>query len=377
MIAGILREQSNEYRVAMTPNVIKKLPEFSFYIESDAGVLSGYSDAQFISVGAKIEKKRKQILESARVLLSVTSPNEECIQLLKPGSILIGQLNPIKNIDRIKQLARIGISAFSVEWLPRITRAQSMDVLSSQSNLAGYQAVIYAVVKLGRIFPVMMTAAGTIPAVRVLVVGAGVAGLQAIATAKRLGAIVSAFDVRFEAKEQVESLGATFIDVPNDELGDSDGGYAKEMSAEYKKAQELKLLDVICKQDVVITTAQIPNKPAPRIITKEMVSRMKDNSLVIDLAGETGGNCELSVCGEEVIFENKQICAPCGIINGIANTASFLLASNFAAFIKTLFKIDNDTVSFDLNDELVQRTLITHGGVICNASLKQHFSNKV
>jgi NAD(P) transhydrogenase subunit alpha len=361
----------------MTPDVIKKLPTFSFYVESEAGILSGYSDEQFINVGAKIEKKRKQILESARILLAVNLPNEECIQSLKPGSILISQLNPVKNIDRIKQLARIGVSAFSIEWLPRITRAQSMDVLSSQNNLAGYQAVIYAVVKLGRIFPVMMTAAGSVPAARVLVIGAGVSGLQAIATAKRLGAIVSAFDVRAEAKKQIESLGATFVDVPHNELGDGDGGYAREMSAEYKKAQESKLLDVICKQDVVITTAQIPNKPAPKIITKEMILKMKDNSIVIDLAGETGGNCELSVFGEEVIFENKQICAPRGIINGVANTASFLLSSNFAAFIKTLFKIENDVVSFDLNDELVQRTLITHSGVISNALLKQYFSNKV
>ncbi|MDR1908132.1 MAG: NAD(P) transhydrogenase subunit alpha, partial [Holosporales bacterium] len=297
MVIGVLKELDLDFRVAMTPDVIKKMPSTSFYIESGAGARAGYSDGMFEAV-AKVEAKRKQLIERSQILLAVNLPDDESIRSMKAGSVLIGQLNPLKNAERLRHLARIGVSAFSLDWLPRITRAQSMDVLSSQSNLAGYQAVVCAVSMLGRVFPMMTTAAGSIPPAKVLVVGAGVAGLQAIATAKRLGAVVSAFDVRAAAKEQVESLGATFVSVPLDEGGEDHGGYAKEMSEAYRLAQEAKLLEIMPKQDVIITTAQIPNKPAPKIITKSMVDKMKEGAFVIDLAGDSGGNCELSVLGE-------------------------------------------------------------------------------
>lgn len=371
MIIGILRESVDEHRVTMTPDIIaKKMPDCTFLIESEAGSLAGYSDEMFEKVGAKIEKNRKHILERAHIILGLDLIDEESIRYMRSGSFLIGQLHPLKNSEKLKQLARIGVSSFSLEWLPRTTRAQSMDILSSQNNLIGYQAVISAAFMLGRSFPLMMTAAGSVPAAKVLIVGAGIAGLQAIATAKRLGAVVSAFDVRASSKESVESLGATFIDVPYEESGEGQGGYAKEMSDSYKTAQEKKLLEIISQQDVIITTAQVPHKPAPKIITQHMVSQMKDGSLLIDLAGESGGNCELSQIGKEIFFENKRIFAPYCFINQLAHTASNLLASNLAAFIKMLLHFENGVISFDAKDDLIQKTLLTHNGVLIHSLLK-------
>lgn len=370
MIIGVLKEQIGENRVALTPEIIKKLSKYEIYIEQGAGELSGYSDSAYQSAGGKIESNRKTILERSDILVSVSSLDLSLVRFMKAGSIVIGMLNPIKNIDSIKQIARIGLSSFSIDWLPRITRAQSMDVLSSQSNLIGYQSVLYAASRLGKAFPLMMTAAGSVPAAKVLIVGAGVAGLQAIATARRLGAIVSAFDVRSSAKEQVESLGASFIDVPVSESGDGKGGYAKEMSADYQEAQKMKLEEVISKQDVVITTAQIPNKPAPKIITQNMVRLMPPNSLIVDLVGETGGNCELSQLGQEIVYENTRICTPLRIVNEIANTASKLYASNIAAFITTLLNADNGENKFNKSDELIAHTLLTDNGVIVHPLLK-------
>jgi NAD(P) transhydrogenase subunit alpha len=340
----------------------------AFSVEKDAGSRSGYSDASYpANVSFDI---RKAVLEKSKIILSICCPDIEAIRMMRAGTVLIGQLAPQKNMDSMKQLARIGVSSFSVELLPRTTKAQFMDVLSAQSSLAGYQAVIHAAFMLGRAFPMMITAAGNIPAVRVLVIGAGVAGLQAIATAKRLGAIVSAFDVRSSSKTEVESLGASFVEVPFDESGDGTGGYAKEMSAEYQAAQAAKLLEIIAKSDVVITTAQIPNKAAPRIISKEMVDAMPENSLIIDLAGETGGNCELSEYGKEVYIASKRIYAPFRIVNSIANTASAMFSANLIAFVKNLLIIDGENVQFNTTDALVQSTLITNDGVIVHQTLK-------
>lgn len=371
MIIGILKEGQDEHRVAMTPEVwARKHPSGTLLVESGAGKHAGFSDALFEKVGAKIEV-RAAVLEKAQVILSVGLPDEESLKLMRPGACLVGQLQPLQHVASLQQLARLGVSAFALEWLPRTTRAQAMDVLSSQNNLAGYQALVEAAAQLGRAFPLMMTAAGSVPAAKVLVVGAGIAGLQAIATAKRLGAVVSAFDVRASAKEQVESLGATFVEVPSEESGEGAGGYAREMSEAYKAAQERRLLEVIPEQDVILTTAQIPNKPAPKIITEAMVERMKEGSLLMDLAGETGGNCVLSRYGEEVRLGSKRIVAPFRILNHIAPTASNLFATNLLAFVKTLLVEREDAVTFDREDELIQKSLLTDDGIVIHPLLKK------
>ncbi|MDR1597858.1 MAG: NAD(P) transhydrogenase subunit alpha [Holosporales bacterium] len=387
MNIGVVKESVGESRVAMTPDVTKKLSAYSLLVETQAGCAAGYPDGVFEPV-AEVVTKRQSLVERAHILVAINLPDDDTIRCMKPGTILIGQLSPSKNIESIKLLARMGVSAFSLDLLPRTTQAQSMDILSSQSNLAGYQAVICAASMLGRAFPMMTTAAGNVPPVRVLVIGAGVAGLQAIATAKRLGCVVSAFDVRSATREQVESLGATFISVASHESGEGGGGYAKEMSDAYKANQEARLMEVMPRQDVVITTAQIPNKPAPKIITKEMVASMRSGGLVVDLAGASGGNCELAVPGECVQCGEQRVWAPLNIINGVANTASFLFASNVAAFVRTLIRSDGTAAAaaaagvgtgaaaagagtaagaplFDVGDELVRRTLVAHDGAVC------------
>lgn len=359
MIIGVFKERLDEHRVAMTSDVmVRKRLGGKLLLEAGAGEQAGFSDASYEKVGACVESSREAILAQTQVVLCIGLPEKDVLEALRPGTCLIGQLRPLRNAEALKRLVERGVSAFALETLPRTTRAQAMDVLSSQSNLAGYQAMVEAAAQLGRAFPLLMTAAGSVPAARVLVVGAGVAGLQAIATAKRLGAVVSAFDVRASAKEQVESLGATFIDVPFDESGEASGGYAREMSLAYKAAQEKRLLEVMGDQDVVVTTAQIPNRPAPQIITEAMVECMKDGSLLIDLAGETGGNCVLSKPGETVYVRTKRIIAPLHILNDIASTASSLFAANLVAFIKTLFKETEEGVEFDCEDELIQKTLV-------------------
>jgi NAD(P) transhydrogenase subunit alpha len=373
LLIGILKENENENRVALTPQSAQKMAGAAFLVEKGAGDKAGYRDLSY-PTNVSFDG-RKSVLERSKIILAIGCPDIEAIRTMRSGVVLIGQLSPYKNIDAMKQLARIGVSAFSVELLPRTTKAQFMDVLSSQSSLAGYQAVIHAAFMLGRAFPLMITAAGNIPAVRVLVIGAGVAGLQAIATAKRLGAVVSAFDVRSSSKAEVESLGASFIEVPFEESGDGAGGYAKEMSTEYKAAQAAQLLEVLAKQDVVITTAQIPNKAAPRIISQEMVEAMPENSLVIDLAGESGGNCELSQYGTEVSLESKRIYAPLRIVNSVANTASAMFSANLLAFVKNLLVIDGESVQFDTADILVQNTLVTHEGVIVHQAINHHAIN--
>jgi NAD(P) transhydrogenase subunit alpha len=352
---GVLKESQNENRVALTLG--KKLNGYDFLLEKEAGIKAGYSDAAYSSYGVLLAS-REDVLSRSQIIFCVNCPDVKSISAMNTESILLGQLAPAKNPEAMKIILDKGITAFSIEKLPRITRAQFMDVLSSQSSLAGYQAVMLAAAQLGKTFPMMTTAAGNVAAARVLVIGAGVAGLQAIATARRLGAVVSAFDVRSSSKGEVESLGAMFVEIPNQETGDGAGGYAKEMSEAYKKAQEEKLLEVIGKQDVVITTAQIPNKPAPKIITTKMVGMMPENAVVLDLAGESGGNCELSKWGEEVVFNGRRIISPKNIINSIANTASNLFSANLIAFVKNLFKIEENKVHFDLNDELIKSSLI-------------------
>lgn len=365
MKLGILKETYHyEKRVGLTPDVAKKMAElgFSILIEKGAGVEAGYLDEHYENVGASVEKDRKTILSTSDILVSVSPLNSDDIGFSKKGATLLGILKPFKHSDLLNAYNKQNLTTFALEMVPRITRAQTMDVLSSQSNLAGYRSVIESAFFFNRAFPLMMTAAGTISAARVLVLGAGVAGLQAIATAKRLGAIVSAFDVRTAAKEQVQSLGATFIEVNDSEVGDGAGGYAKEMSNEYKAAQMEKLAAVVKTQDVVITTALIPGKAAPVLITADMVKSMRPNSIIVDLASENGGNCSLSEHGKTVVKHGVTLHAPGNILSNIAADASQFFARNVLAFVKGISTFDEAEMHINWNDEIVSATLLTKNG---------------
>jgi len=300
--------RDDEPRVAASPETVKKLTQLGFdvVVETGAGLKSSILDAQYQEAGATVTG---DVLGDADIIFKVRGPEAEEIGKMKRGAVLAAMLNPYQSKETVDALASAGVTSFSMEFMPRITRAQSMDVLSSQSNLAGYKAVVDAAELFTRAFPMMMTAAGTVPPARVFVMGAGVAGLQAIATAKRLGAIVSATDVRAAAAEQVESLGGKFVMVEPDEgdTGETAGGYAKEMSDDYKKRQEALIAETIAKQDVVITTALIPGRPAPVLVTEEMVRSMKPGAIIIDLAVEQGGNCPLSKPGEIVDVDGVRV----------------------------------------------------------------------
>ncbi len=364
LIAALKETALYEKRVAITPDIVKKYKDMghSVAIEADAGKEAQYPNSMFEKAGAEIEKDKQSLLKKADIILSVAPLHKEDVTFLKQGAIVIGSLKPYQNHELLKSFVKAKVTSFSLELLPRITRAQSMDVLSSQSNLAGYKAVIDAASEFGRALPLMMTAAGTIPAARVLVLGAGVAGLQAIATAKRLGAIVSAFDVRAAAKEQVESLGATFIQVHIEETGDAQGGYAKEMSEEYKKAQADRLAEVLTTQDIVITTAQIPGKPAPILITEAMLKTMKTGSVIIDLAVENGGNCEGAVWGKTVHKHGVTIVGPANILSRIASDASQLYSRNSFHFVKNLFSGENGSIPWE--DAIIMATALTRNDAI-------------
>lgn len=365
MKLGVLKETyQHEKRVGLTPDIAKKICElgFSVTIEKGAGTDAGYLDEHYEKAGVHVEKDRNKVLADSDYVVIVSPLAASDIKQLKKGATLLGMVKLSQNGDHFTHYNHRKLTTFALEMLPRITRAQTMDVLSSQSNLAGYRAVLEAATAFGRALPLMMTAAGTIPAARVLVLGAGVAGLQAIATAKRLGAIVSAFDVRTAAKEQVQSLGAKFIEVDASEVGDGVGGYAKEMSAEYKAAQMQKLASVITTQDIVITTALIPGKPAPILITAEMVKSMRTNSVIIDLASENGGNCALSEHGKIITKHDVKISAPGNILSGIAADASQLYARNIFAFLKGISTFADGKLQIDWSDEIVKATLLTKDG---------------
>ena len=347
-----------ESRVALTPDLVKRLcgDGHRVTVEKNAGNAAGFLDDAYQSAGAEISKSFKD----AQIVLKVGSFEEKQISSLQENTVLITSQFAGKNA---KINAR-KLSAFALELMPRISRAQSMDVLSSQRNLAGYRAVIEGAYELDRAFPLMMTAAGTVVPARVLVMGAGVAGLQAIATARRIGAIVSAFDVRTAAKEQVESLGATFVEVASSESGDGVGGYAREMSDDYKQAQAAKLLEVLKTQDIVITTALIPGKDAPILITAEMVEQMKVGSVIVDLAIESGGNCALSKPGVSVLKNGVKILAHPNMPSRVAYNASQLYAKNVYNFLSLMISKGEsvDTVSIDFNDEIIKNTCICHDG---------------
>lgn len=361
-----------ERRVAVTPDTVKKLIGLGFdvAIEAGAGINAAIPDDRFADAGATIAKTMKTTVKDADVILKVRPPvvdgKTDELAAYKKGAAVIALLDPYDRKDLIEKMAAAGVSSFAMELMPRISRAQSMDVLSSQSNLAGYRAVLDAAHEFGRIYPMMMTAAGTLPPARVVIVGAGVAGLQAIATAKRLGAVVSAFDVRPAVKEQVQSLGGTFIEVEDDAAdGETAGGYAKEMSDEYKAKQAAKLKEVLVKTDIVITTALIPGRPAPEIVTADMVAGMKPGSVIIDLAAERGGNVAGAKLGETVVTDNGvKIIGPENITSSVATDATAMYAKNLLNFIMLSVDKEKGTLAFNAEDQIIAETMLTRDGKV-------------
>ena len=373
LVAVTKERYAGETRVAMTPDAIKKLigMGLSVVVEAGAGVTASISDADYTAAGATIAADLTGTLRDADVLLKVRKPSDDEIAALKPGTVVVGLFNPHQDPVLVGALAEKGASAYAMEFVPRITRAQVMDALSSQANLAGYRSVIEAAEAYGRAMPMMMTAAGTIAPAKVFVMGAGVAGLQAIATARRLGAVVSATDVRPAAKEQVESLGAKFIAVEDEEFkaAETAAGYAKEMSAEYRAKQAALVSDHIRKQDIVITTALIPGRPAPRLVSGEQVSSMKSGSVIVDLAVEQGGNVEGSCLDEVVIVGGVKIVGIGNLPGRIAADSSSLYARNLLAFVGLMVGKDGQFTP-DLDDEILNAARITRGGAVVRAALK-------
>ncbi len=361
----VLKETANnEKRVAVTPDLISKYNKFGYevLVETGAGLGSNVSDEDYQNAGAKIINNIAEIISSVDIILKVGAPDESEIKKIsgcKKDVVLVGMLNPYLDQEKIKSYQNLGIKAFAAELFPRITRAQSMDVLSSQSNLVGYRAVIDAVAELDIAVPMMMTAAGTITPSKIMILGAGVAGLQAIATAKRLGAVVTAFDVRAAAKEQVQSLGAKFIEVDNDEDGQTKAGYAKEMSDEYKKRQEQVIFDNIIKQDVVIATALIPGRPAPKLISEAMVKAMKSGAIIVDIAAINGGNCELTESGKVVEKFGVKIIGYDNFPSRIARDASKLYAKNLYNFVELITNKEEKKIHIDSEDEIIKAALLS------------------
>jgi NAD(P) transhydrogenase subunit alpha len=356
------KEINNEKRVAVSPDTVKKFIDLghSVVIETGAGSSSNFGDNHYLEAGASIASEAS----SADIILKVGKPSLEEISTYKNGSILIAMLDPFNNRELVNQMRNKDIIAFAMEWMPRITRAQSMDVLSSQSNLAGYKAVIQASNSFNKAMPMMMTAAGTIAPAKVMVFGAGVAGLQAIATAKRLGAVVSATDVRLAAKEQVESLGGKFVIIESDELKDAEtaGGYAKEMSEDFKKKQAELITSTLANQDIAICTALIPGKKAPILITEKNIMTMKPGSIIIDLAAQSGGNCELSKPGETVEVNGVSIIGATDFASDIPQDASALYAKNLFNFLAILFDKETGELNIDWEDEIIINTALTKEG---------------
>jgi NAD(P) transhydrogenase subunit alpha len=356
---------ANEPRVAASPDTVKRLAGLGFdvIVESGAGTASRIPDEEFAKAGAAIG--RVGDVAKADVVLKVRRPEEAELKAYRPGTAVIAIMDPYGNDAGVDALARAGVTAFSMEFMPRITRAQSMDVLSSQANLAGYQAVIDAAAEYDRALPMMMTAAGTVPAAKVFIMGVGVAGLQAIATARRLGAVVTATDVRPAAKEQVASLGAKFLAVEDEEFkaAETAGGYAKEMSREYQAKQAALTAEHIAKQDIVITTALIPGRSAPKLVSAAMVASMKPGSVIVDLAVERGGNVEGAVPGQVMTTANGvKIVGHLNVPGRVAASASLLYARNLFAFLETLVDKTTKTLAINRDDDLVKATMLTDGG---------------
>ena len=360
MIIGTVSENKDlEKRISITPEIAKKYISngFEVMIEKDLASHLGISDKEFLKEGCKIET-RENVLNQSNIILQLNLPDEKSTSLLKEGKILIGNFNSSSNKEVIANISNKKINVFSMELLPRITRAQSMDILSSQANLAGYKAVVDSFAMFKKAIPMMMTAAGTISAAKVLVVGAGVAGLQAIATAKRMGAIVFATDVRLASKEQVESLGGKFLVVEGAENLETEGGYAMEASEEFKKKQEELLAETLKKIDVVICTALIPGKKAPKIIQENMIKSMKPGSVIYDLAASQGGNAAFTEADKIIEKNGVTIVGESTILNKLPTSASNLYAKNLFNFVLNLYDKDNKKIKINLEDEIISKTLV-------------------
>jgi H+-translocating NAD(P) transhydrogenase subunit alpha len=370
-VAVVAESDAGEPRVAATPETVEKMIGLGaeVAVEPGAGIKSGILDADYSAAGATVVR---DALSNANIVLKVRRPNSAELSRLKKGAMVIAIMDPFGNDEALRAMADAGIVAFAMELLPRITRAQGMDVLSSQANLAGYRAVVDAASEFGRALPMMMTAAGTVPATKVFVMGAGVAGLQAIATARRLGAIVTATDVRPVAKEQVESLGAKFIAVDDDEFkaAETAGGYAKEMSKEYQAKQAALVADHIKKQDIVITTALIPGRPAPRLVSKDMVASMRPGSIVVDLAVERGGNVEGVQPDAVADVGGVKIVGYRNVPGRLAATASSLYAKNLYAFLEVLIDKKTKQLAVNWDDDIVKATVLTRDGAVVHPNFK-------
>jgi len=391
MKVAVLRERrAHEKRVAATPDSVKKLIALGLdvVVETGAGIACSIPDAAYTGVGARVESSTARTLDGAILALKVQRPllqgesDLDELDLMAPGTLLIGMLAPYSHALSLNLYAQAQVTALAMEMVPRISRAQAMDVLSSQSSLAGYRAVLDAAYQFNRAFPMMMTAAGTVAPAKVMVLGAGVAGLQAIATAKRLGAVVSATDVRPAAKEQVESLGGKFVMVDSEEVRQAEtaGGYAKEMSEDFKRQQAQLIADTIKKQDIVICTALIPGRKAPTLVNDEMVHSMRPGSIIVDLAVEQGGNCTLSRAGEIVDVNGVSIIGHHNVPSRIAADASTLYANNLVNLIKLLIggdgKTVGDKIQLNFSDEIIKTTVLTHEGQIVHPAFREQSGEK-
>ena len=358
-IVSVSEDKKFEKRIAITPEIAKKYIAIGFELSlsENYGEHLNFKDDEYKEIGVKIIKDEKEIINSADIIVQLGLPSDDKTSLIKENQILIGILNPYKNKEKIESLAKRKINTFSLELLPRITRAQSMDILSSQANLAGYKAVIESFANFEKAVPMMMTAAGTVPAAKVLVVGAGVAGLQAIATAKRMGAIVFATDVRMASKEQVESLGGKFLTVEGAENLETEGGYAKEASDDFKRKQDELLGETLKKIDIVICTALIPGKKAPLIIKENMIGNMRAGSVIYDLAAVQGGNTAFSEVDKIVNSGGVRIMGEANILNKLPISASSLYAKNVFNFVVNLHDKENNKININLEDEIIEKTL--------------------
>ena len=359
-LASILENKAIEKRLAVTPEIAKKYIDLGFKLSlpNGYGEHLGFKDEDYKNLGVDLLKNEKEIINNAEIIIQLGLPEEEKLSLLKENQTLVGSLNAFSNKEKLEKLKTKKINCFSLELLPRITRAQSMDILSSQANLAGYKAVIEAFQVYERAIPMMMTAAGTVPAAKVLVVGAGVAGLQAIATAKRMGAIVFATDVRMASKEQVESLGGKFLVVEGSENLETEGGYAKEASEDFKKKQEELLSETLKKIDIIICTALIPGRAAPKIIKEEMFTNLQQGSVIYDLAAIQGGNTVFTEVDKIVEKNGVKILGEANILNKLPISASNLYAKNVFNFISNLYDKENKKLNINFEDEIIEKTLI-------------------
>ena len=366
---------TGERRVALVPEVVRRLAKSGIetHIERSAGESAGYPDDAFRAAGAVIEPDRSALLRTADIVVKLNPPTPDELASLRYGTIVIGFLQPVRNVDGARSMAKAGVSAFAVELIPRISRAQSMDALSSQATVAGYKAALIAAELTPRFLPMLTTAAGTIRPAKVLILGAGVAGLMAIATARRLGAVVEGYDVRRAAGEQVRSLGAKFLELAINAEGT--GGYARELTPEEKAKEQEMVAAAVAQADAVITTANIPGRPAPRLVSRAMVERMKPGAVIVDLAAETGGNCELTRPGETISIAGVTIAGPLNLPSSVAYHASEMYARNLLAFLGLLVSPTGErTATFD--DEILQASLLVHAGEVRHAPTRQAMEAK-